>query len=212
MTRQLSANAFDSQTVAAVDFLAAEDADTVLAVWFRMLALAVRDPESCVRLTPGLQMDTAALAGYFHCTAEAVETTVQIMEQLQQLTRDGKGNLQLPARAGMNRSRKSKIDSDPNHFSGEKETEKEKRKEPKEKSKEKKKKDIANAMSTGARAGKKRDAGRRAEHHPEESGGPNEGTLLLPDPAQHRPVPADDRPAQRENGKTAGNWEVRINS
>ena len=153
MTRQLSANAFDSQTVAAVDFLAAEDADTVLAVWFRMLALAIRDPEGCVRLTPGLQMDTAALAGYFHCTAEVVEATVQIMEQLQQLTRDGKGNLQLPACTGMSRGRKSKKYSDPDLFSGEKETEKEKRKEPKEKSKEKNKKgDIAAAISDTAKA------------------------------------------------------------
>ena len=72
MTRQLLANTFDAKTIAAVDYLAAEDADAVLAVWFRMLALAVHDPEGSVRLTPGLQMDTEALAGYFHCTTEAV--------------------------------------------------------------------------------------------------------------------------------------------
>ena len=103
MTRQLLANTFDSKTIDAVDFLAADEADAVLAVWFRMLALAVHDPEGCVRLTPGLQMDTEALAGYFHCTAEAVEATVQIMEQLQLLTRDETGSLRIPACAGTNR-------------------------------------------------------------------------------------------------------------
>ena len=148
MTRQLLANTFDAKTIAAVDYLAAEDADAVLAVWFRMLALAVHDPEGSVRLTPGLQMDTEALAGYFHCTTEAVEATVQVMEQLQLLARDETGNLWIPACAGPARGRKTKKSSDANLFSGEKETEKEKRKEAKEKSKEKNKKgDIAAAIS-----------------------------------------------------------------
>ena len=155
MTKQLLENTFDSKTIAAVDYLAEEDADAVLSVWFRMLALAVHDPEGCVRLTPGLQMDTEALAGYFHCTAEAVEATVQIMEQLQLLTRDETDNLQLAACAGTNRRSKTKKVSDPIFLSGEKETEKEKRKEAKEKSKEKNKKgDIAAAISESpARAG-----------------------------------------------------------
>ena len=152
MTKQYVANTFNSKTIAAVDFLAAEDADTVLAVWFRMLALAVHDPEGCVRLSPGLQMNTAALADYFHCTAEVVEATVQIMEQLGLLTRDETGSLQIPACAGGTRSCKIKKASDPGLFSGEKEKEKEKRKEAKEKSKEKNKKgDIAAAISNSAR-------------------------------------------------------------
>ena len=159
MTRQLLANTFDAKTIAAVDYLAAEDADAVLAVWFRMLALAVHDPEGSVRLTPGLQMDTEALAGYFHCTTEAVEATVQIMEQLQLLTRDETGNLRIPACSGPARGRKTKKSPDPNLFSGEKETEKEKRKEAKEKSKEKNKKGaIAAAISESpARAGAAED-------------------------------------------------------
>ena len=159
MTRQLLANTFDAKTIAAVDYLAAEDADAVLAVWFRMLALAVHDPEGSVRLTPGLQMDTEALAGYFHCTAEAVEATVQIMDQLQLLTRDETGNLRIPACSGPARGRKTNKSPDPNLFSGEKETEKEKRKEAKEKSKEKNKKgDIAAAISESpARAGAAED-------------------------------------------------------
>ena len=152
MTKQHVANIFDSKTIAAVDFLAAEDADAVLAVWFRMLALAVHDPEGCVRLSPGLQMNTAALADYFHCTAEAVEATVQIMDQLRLLTRDETGSLQIPACAGVKRICKNKKASDSGLFSGEKETEKEKRKEAKEKSKEKNKKgDIAAAISNSAR-------------------------------------------------------------
>ena len=133
MTKQRLANTFDSNTIAAVDFLAAENADAVLAVWFRMLALAVHDPEGCVRLSPGLQMNTAALADYFHCTAEAVEATVQIMEQLGLLTRDETGSLQIPACARPHRGGKIKKASDPGLFPGEKETEKEKRKPPKRK-------------------------------------------------------------------------------
>ena len=82
MTKHLLAKTFDPNTLAAIEFLAGEDTNAILATWFRMLALASRDPEGCVRLTPGLQMDTEALAGYFHCTSEAVEATVQIMEQL----------------------------------------------------------------------------------------------------------------------------------
>ena len=159
MTKQLLESTFDSKTIAAVDYLAAEDAGAVLSVWFRMLALAVHDPEGCVRLTPGLQMDTEALARYFHCTAEAVEATVQIMEQLQLLARDETDNLQLTACAGTPRRGKTKKSSDPVLLSGEKETEKEKRKEAKEKSKEKNKKgDIAAAISESpARAGAAED-------------------------------------------------------
>ena len=108
MTKQLLENTFDSKTIAAVDYLAEEDADAVLSVWFRMLALAVHDPEGCVRLSPGLQMNTAVLADYFHCTAEAVEATVQIMEQLGLLTRDETGSLQIPACAGVKRICKNK--------------------------------------------------------------------------------------------------------
>ena len=64
------------------------------------------------------------------------------------LATEDANNLQLTACAGTNRRGKIKKVSDPNPFSGEKETEKEKRKEAKEKSKEKNKKgDIAAAIS-----------------------------------------------------------------
>ena len=122
MTKQRLANTFDSNTIAAVDFLAAEDADAVLAVWFRMLALAVHDPEGCVRLSPGLQMDTEALAAYFRCPPETVALTLRVLEQTQQLIQDGNGNLQIPACARPNRGGKIKKASDPGLFSGEKET------------------------------------------------------------------------------------------
>lgn len=151
MNKQLTGKLFDPNTVAAVEFLAAEDANTVLAVWYRMLVLAIHDPEGCVRLTPGLSMDAAELAAYFHCTAEAVEATIQIMEQLQHLTRDENGGLQVTACTTPNRRGKNKNAAAAALFSGEKETEKEKRKEAKEKSKEKNKKgDIAAAISDSA--------------------------------------------------------------
>ena len=148
MTKHLLAKTFDPNTLAAIEFLAGEDINAILATWFRMLALASRDPEGCVRLTPGLQMDTEALAGYFHCTGEAVEATIQVMEQLQLLNRAEDGTLRLSACAGTGRRSKTKHSVAVHETATEKETEKEKRKEAKEKSKEKNKKgDIAAAIS-----------------------------------------------------------------
>ena len=108
MNQQQLAKLFDPKNIAAVEFLAGEDADAVLAVWLRMLTLAANDPEGCVRLTPGLHMEPAELAAYFHCTPEALEATIQILEQLQQLTRDPDGTLRLIACAGLCRRGKTK--------------------------------------------------------------------------------------------------------
>lgn len=149
------AKTFDPNTIAAIEFLAGDDTNAVLAVWFRMLALAARDPEGYVRLTPGLTMTVTELADYFHCPTETVEATVQIMEQLQQLTRTEDDSLQLPACARPNRRSKAKksvaYNTDATGAT-EKETEKEKRKEAKEKNKENNKKaDIAAAISTAQR-------------------------------------------------------------
>lgn len=168
MSKQQIATLFDSKNLAAIEFLAAEDIDAVLAVYLRMLTLAANDPDGCVRLTPGLHMEPAELAAYFHCTAEALETTIQILEQLQQLTREPDGTLKLTACAGLCRRSKAKkpvaaaSTTNTKTTSGandgtasavkEKENEKGKRKEPKEKSKEKNKKaDIAAAISNSAR-------------------------------------------------------------
>ena len=152
MTKHLLAKNFDPNTLAAIEFLAGEDINAILATWFRMLALASRDPEGCVRLTPGLQMDTEALAGYFHCTGEAVEATIQVMEQLQLLNRAEDGTLRLSACAGTGRRSKTKHSVAVHETATEKETEKEKRKEAKEKSKENNKKaDIAAAISDARR-------------------------------------------------------------
>ena len=148
MTKHLLAKAFDPNTLAAIEFLAGEDRNAILAAWFRMLALAARDPEGCVRLTPGLTMTTAELADCFHCPAEAVEAAVLILEQLQLLTRTEEGTLRLQARAGTGRRSKAQHSAAASETATEKETEKEKRKEAKEKSKEKnKKRDIAAAIS-----------------------------------------------------------------
>ena len=108
MNKQQVSKLFDPKNIAAVEFLAAEDTDTVLAIWLRMLVLAANDPEGCVRLTPGLHMEPAELAEYFHCTAEALEATIQILEQLQQLTREADGTLKLTACSGLLRRSKTK--------------------------------------------------------------------------------------------------------
>lgn len=147
MNKQL-VKLFDPKNIAAAEFMAGEDADAVLAAWHRMLALAVHDPEGCVRLTPGLHMDAGELALYFNCPGDVLEATVQILEQLQQLTREEDGTLRLTACAGLWRRRKTKKSVDATNSATEKETEKEKRKVPKEKNKENNKKtDIAAAIS-----------------------------------------------------------------
>ena len=147
MNKQL-VKLFDPKNIAAAEFMAGEDADAVLAAWYRMLALAVHDPEGCVRLTPGLHMDAGELALYFNCPGDVLEAAVQILEQLQQLTRDEDGTLRLTACAGLCRRRKTKKSVDATNSATEKETEKEKRKVPKEKNKENNKKtDIAAAIS-----------------------------------------------------------------
>jgi hypothetical protein len=210
LSNQQIAKLFDANQLAAVEFLAAEDTDAVLAIWLRMLTLAANDPEGCVRLAPGLHMEPAELANYFHCTAEALEVTIQILEQLQQLTRNPDGTLKLTACAGLCRRSKSKkpvaettaansgITSGTNDRTvcdaTEKETEKEKRKEAKEKSKEKKKKaDIAAAMFS-AREPAEADA--KAETQPGAAAAETatqqskrKNNRLIPTPELPEPVP-----------------------
>lgn len=152
MNKQQLTKLFDPKNIAAVEFLAGEDTDTVLAVWLRMLTLAANDPEGCVRLAPGLHMEPEELPAYLHCSAEALEATIQILEQLQQLTREPDGTLKLICCAGLYRRGKIKKTVATHADATEKETEKGKRKEAKEKSKEKNKKaDIADAISNGRR-------------------------------------------------------------
>ena len=156
MNKQQIAKLFDTKNIAAVELLAGNDSDTVLATWYKMLTLAINDPEGCVRLAPKVQMDLAELAAYFHRPPEVVEVTAQVLEQMQQLTREEDGTLKLIACAGLHRRGKNKKSVAANFAATKKETEKEKRKEPKEKSKEKNKKaDIADAISKVARAPEK---------------------------------------------------------
>ena len=48
--------------------------------------LAASDPEGCVRMTSGLPMDTAMLAGLFHCSECIVQKTLSLFEKLRLLT------------------------------------------------------------------------------------------------------------------------------
>ena len=51
-----------------------------------MKMLAASDPEGCVRMTSGLPMDTAMLAGLFHCSECIVQKTLALFEKLRLLT------------------------------------------------------------------------------------------------------------------------------
>ena len=197
MNKQQLAKLFDPKNIAAVEFLAGEDTDAVLAVWLRMLVLAANDPEGCVRLAPGLHMEPEELAEYFHCTPEALEATIQILEQLQQLTREDDGTLKLICCAGLCRHVKNKKTVAVHTDATEKETEKEKRKEPKEKSKEKKKKaDIADAIYNAQR--------------PEEAANQNE---KQPEAAAATKISDNDGPAnnQPEQPRRRNNRQIPLN-
>ena len=195
MNKQLLTKLFDPKNIAAVEFLAGEDADAVLAAWYRMLTLAAHDPEGCVRLTPGLHMDAEELAAYFNCPADVLEATIQILEQLQQLTREADGTLKLNACVSLCCRRKTKKSVDATNSATEKETEKEKRKVPKEKNKENNKKtDIAAAISTArareaaAAAGQNNAAAKEAAN---ESPATAAQSLCKETQANSRQVPLD---------------------
>lgn len=206
MNQQQLTKLFDPKNLVALEFLAGEDTDIVLAVWLRMLTLAANDPEGCVRLTPGLHMEPAELAAYFHCTPEALEVTLQILEQLQQLTRDPDGTLKLIACAGLCRRSKIKKTAAANIDATEKETEKEKRKEPKEKSKEKKKKgDIAAAI---ADAREPAEAEAKAETQPGAAAAETQPAAYAtqqPKSKNNRLIPAEQLPEPAQKIVTAWN-------
>ena len=82
--------ALDYKTMTAVLALGGEESLSILGAWNCMKTLAREDPEGCVRLMPGLPMDTAALAGFLRCPEALVEKTVSVFAKLRRLTvKDG---------------------------------------------------------------------------------------------------------------------------
>ena len=66
------------------------DGLAILGAYNGMETLAREDPEGCVRLSPDLPMDKAALACLFRCTIAVVEKTVEVFEKLGRLSvKDG---------------------------------------------------------------------------------------------------------------------------
>ena len=63
---------------------------SIIGAWDCMKTLAKADPDGCVRLCPGLPMDIAALAAFFHCSVAIVEKTVEVFTTLGRLSvKDG---------------------------------------------------------------------------------------------------------------------------
>ena len=62
------------------------DGVSIIGAWNGVKMLAASDPEGCVRMTSGLPMDTAMLAGLFHCTESIVQKTLALFEKLHLLT------------------------------------------------------------------------------------------------------------------------------
>ena len=66
------------------------DGISIIGAWDCMKTLAKADPDDCVRLCPGLPMDSAALAAFFHCSVAIVEKTVEVFTTLGRLSvKDG---------------------------------------------------------------------------------------------------------------------------
>ena len=57
------------------------DADAIFGNWCRMLTLAVKDPEGCVRPHPDQPMDAKAFAQYYHRPLSSVQKTITLLEQ-----------------------------------------------------------------------------------------------------------------------------------
>ena len=62
------------------------DGVSIIGAWNGVKMLAASDPEGCVRMTSGLPMDTAMLAGLFHCSECIVQKTLALFEKLRLLT------------------------------------------------------------------------------------------------------------------------------
>ena len=81
--------ALDFKTMTAI-VAANPDGVAILGAYNGMETLAREDPEGCVRLSPDLPMDKAALACLFRCTIAVVEKTVEVFEKLGRLSvKDG---------------------------------------------------------------------------------------------------------------------------
>ena len=66
------------------------DGVAILGAWNSMETLAMEDPESCVRLSPGLPMDNSALAALLRCTESIVEKTIDVFGKLKRIAvKDG---------------------------------------------------------------------------------------------------------------------------
>ncbi len=95
MNTETSDQTLDFKTLTAI-ITANPDGIAILGAWNCMKTLAREDPEGCVRLMPGLSMDTAALAGFLRCPEALVEKTVSVFAKLRRLTvKDGL--IRLPA-------------------------------------------------------------------------------------------------------------------
>ena len=85
----------EEKYIHAAVMLAPDNPDAVLAAWLRMTVLALRDPEGCVRVTPGLPMGPAEIAEYFRLPPETAEQAVAVLKQLELLTEEADGSLKL---------------------------------------------------------------------------------------------------------------------
>ena len=72
---------FDFKTMTAI-LTVNPDGISMIGVWNGMKTLASANPEGCVRLNPGLPMDSAALASLFHCAVGIVEKTIAVFDKI----------------------------------------------------------------------------------------------------------------------------------
>ena len=68
-----------------------QEGETITANFFRMIGLALNDPEGCVRSIPSVNMDAEAFSKYFHSSVSSVLMSIQALTKLNLITmEDGK--------------------------------------------------------------------------------------------------------------------------
>ena len=67
------------------------DGDAITGNYHRMVGLALKDPEGCVRSMPASDMDADKFSEYFHCSSSIVARTIETLQKFGLITiEDGK--------------------------------------------------------------------------------------------------------------------------
>ena len=88
MTKTVPPDIFNISNTITIDMQ--PNADLILGTYYRMLTLAVKDPDGCVRVSPDHSMSMRSFAEFFNCPLSDVEKAVPMLQEMKMITvRDG---------------------------------------------------------------------------------------------------------------------------